>query len=213
MMNDHPSTERLHDFAEELLRDADAAAVGAHVETCAACAGEVASIRALRAELAGLPREVVPEADLRTAIRADLRRREDARVRRRVVRQIRWTLAAAAVLLVAISVTATTLVMRSPSPVAEAGDYPPNFAALEREYARAADDLLRALEAEKELIPREKLALVEENLRAVERALSETRVALSEDPGSPMLRELVLAAHRHRLDVLRRAATMPAAGS
>ena len=53
-----------------------------------------------------------------------------------------------------------------------------------------------------ELAP-ETVALVEENLLTIDRALGEAEAALRADPASAAVRELILATHEHKVDVLR----------
>lgn len=208
MRNDHPSTQQLEDFAEELLAPAQRDSVTAHLARCAACREESQRRRALVDELRALPRELQPGVDLRPGILLAVQRRSAARGRRGVLQEMRWALSAAAGILVVVTATITILLVQTPGSDARRLDVPTNFALLEREYVRAADELARALEGERERLSPETLELMAQSLRSVERALAESRAALNEDPVSPALKELVLAAHRHRLDVLRRAAVM-----
>lgn len=83
-----------------------------------------------------------------------------------------------------------------------------DFRRLESDYARAAEELLAALDGAD--VSAETSRLVRENLRTIDRALQESREALAREPGSPLLRQLVLAAHEQKLDVLRRAARLSA---
>lgn len=208
MNNDHPTAEQLEELAEERLAPAERDGVTAHLERCAACREERDRQRSIITALRTLPRELQPGLDLRPGIFAEIQRRSAARGRRAVLRDMSWALSAAAAVLVVVTATITILLVQTPDTDGRGLDVPANFAMLEREYVRAADELARALEAERERLSPEALDLMEESLRSVERALWESRAALNEDPVSPALKELVLAAHRHRLDVLRRAAIM-----
>lgn len=79
---------------------------------------------------------------------------------------------------------------------------------LDAEYARATDELLAAFREERDRLGDGTVRMIEENILTVDRALRQSRQALSTDPRSPVLRELVLDAHRQRLDVVRRAAAV-----
>lgn len=212
-MTAHPDDERLNDWVEGVLDGSERAALDDHIDSCDSCRERAEALRRLLADLRALPREVSPGADLRPAIRAQVRRRSEARA----LRRLRGPLAAAAALLVVGTATLTALVVRAlDDDGASTPDAPTallaedraavaELRALEREYGRAAEDLLAALERARSELPPGTARLVEQNVAVVERALAESRAALEEDPASPVLRELVLAAHRQRLDVLRRA--------
>lgn len=66
----HPREETLHDYVDGLLAPEAAAAVAAHVASCAACRSEVATVEALAAALA-----TVEEVPLGRDLSADVRRR------------------------------------------------------------------------------------------------------------------------------------------
>lgn len=155
-----------------------------------------------------LPREIDPGVDLRPAIRAEIRRRSAARRRMRTVLPL-----AAAMVLALAGVLGLALARGGGEPVAPTvtGGAGPaeTVLALDREYDRAAAELRRALASAGALPPTAE-RLVAGSLGTVERALAESRRALREDPSSPVLRELVLATHRQRLDVLRQAAALAA---
>jgi hypothetical protein len=54
------------------------------------------------------------------------------------------------------------------------------------------------------------MATIERNLRIIDIALEETRQALAKDPGNPALGQMVVAAWRQKVDLLRRATTLGA---
>ena len=105
---------RLDDYVGGRLSDAEAAALESHLESCAACEALLESEAAPVDAIRSLPRAVSPREDLWPGIGARLTRREPG-LRRRVAVP-RWVLAAAAVLLVAVSSGATALLLnREPS--------------------------------------------------------------------------------------------------
>jgi hypothetical protein len=78
---------------------------------------------------------------------------------------------------------------------------------LDREYRRAEEELSR-LVSDGDGLPAEAVGLVRADLSTVERALDRSRAALLRDPESEAAWRLLLAVHRQRLDVLRRATTL-----
>jgi hypothetical protein len=193
---------RFDDYVRGRLSDAEAAALESHLESCAACeallGSETAPVEAIRS----LPRAVSPREDLWPGIGARLAPREPA-LRRRVAVP-RWMLAAAAMLLVAVSSGVTAIVLdrqTSRLPVFPSS----RLAALEAEYISATQDLAGALERARSRLAPETLASIEKSLGLIDAALEESRHALARDPGNEGLRMLVVAAWRQKVDLLRRA--------
>ena len=213
MTSDHLSEWQRNEYAEDLLPAEAREAAAAHLATCPACAAEVDAVRTLRSRLAALPRSVDPGVDLRPGIRSRVRG-ESGTSGARGDRSRAPLAAAAAVALVAGAAAVALLVDRGGDDVVggAAGADPAARAvlALDREYGRAAGELRRALESGDVRLDPTTARLVRESLAVVDRAVEESRAALAEDPASPVARELVLAAHRQRLDVLRRATTLAA---
>lgn len=227
MMERHPTPARIHDWADGLLEPGEAARLEDHLEACPACAAEAAALRDLRGVLGSLPTTLDPGEDLRPGIRELRHARANAPGQgARSARTLRdlpgAALAAAAVVVLALG-TAAILVLRGAgpggpaggSPVAEAASRPgvddPAAAvvlALDREYERAGEELKARMERGTAALGARASRLLAAEIAAVEAALETTRAALREDPGSPVLRELVLVAHRQRMDVLRRAVAL-----
>ena len=220
MMKRHPPEDRLNDLVDGLLEPATEAEVTRHLASCAECTAEVDSLRRLRASAAALSRTVDPRVDLRPAIRRETARRAAGRRRvRPAAGRVRplspALLAAAAAAVVAVSLLALALSrgwdVNGPATAPLVSSEPEaTILALDREYGRAAAELRATLDAATEGLAPGTARLVWTNVHAVDRALAESRRALLEDPTSPVLRELVLAAHRQRLEVLRQAAALAA---
>ena len=209
-MHAHPDDVTLDAYVEELLEPVARAAIDAHLAACARCRDEVARQRELLGALHALPRTIEPDVDLRAAIRADVRAGAADAARRRRARSLRVSLAAAAVLLVALSAGVTALLMdrgESARTGRFAGDdrtvMLASFDARYADYDRTADQLAAVLERHRHELAPETVALVEENLRTIDRALGEAEAALLADPASPVVRELILATQEHKVDVLR----------
>ena len=237
-MNAHV-TDRLSDYLDGELSAAERAAVDAHLHGCAACADELNALRRIVAHAATVTDHDAPPArDLWAGIRArieptsipfdDFRSRRAAAspqasiaTRRRVSFSIAQ-LAAAAVLLMAISGTAAWLLRganpapsASPSAViqAEVEAVAPsadvrlvNFA--DAQYDAAVSDLERALqESRNDLNPRT-VEILERNLKLIDAAIAQARQALEEDPGNTYLNRHLVESRRRKLELLRRATAM-----
>jgi len=217
MSSEHPTEHRLNDYAEDLLPPEETVAVAAHLAICERCAAEIEAIRTLRSRLASMPAERRPGVDLRPGIVAAMAEPEP-RARRIVERGWRVPAAAAAAVLVLATVAIVSRLAgpadpAPPTAVAVPADGATHaFMALDAEYGRASRELREALDAEAARLGPAVGELVRENLAVVDRALEESRAALAEDPASGLARELVLAAHRQRLDVLRQAAALVTEG-
>jgi hypothetical protein len=170
----------------------------------------------LEAQLRGLPRELEPGRDLWPAIEARL----EPRVRRRAPAWL-WQ-AAAAVLLVAGSslLTATLLdhdddsgkMAATPRATGSATVAPPPGAAvpaayapgsqLDPEYLAARQQLTAMLNERIATLPDSTRAKLEQNLAELRRAAEQVNAALAEQPGDPLLQELLLKTYQDELAVL-----------
>jgi anti-sigma factor RsiW len=190
---------QLNGYLDGTLPAADQAAVDAHLAQCAGCRAALAQLRAVLAGARTLPPSIAPPHDLWGAIARRITERE-AQGRRRWWRERTFwagALAAAATLLIAFGLDrwATT---RLPEQRAR-----PGWVAIEADYAQAAADLARTLAAERGRLRPETVALVERNLRLIDAAIQESRAALARDPGNAELGQLVAAAYRQKVELLR----------
>jgi len=176
----------------------------------------------LDAALQGLPRAIEPPRDLWPAIAAELTARDEPRTPRRYP----WLLpAVAAMVLVAASslVTASLLGYRqqnaniaarttqvnpettSPGAGATASVTPAAFGpgyALDNEYVAARSQLASTLQARIERMPPSARQKLEANLAEMHRAANEINAALAQQPGDPLLEELLLSTYQDELAVL-----------
>jgi anti-sigma factor RsiW len=214
MTSEHPTEERLNDHVDGLLSAPDTAAVEAHLAACAACRAEVEGLRALLGAVSGLPREVAPPVEVWEALRAETSARPGRAAW--TVRLTRRELAAAAVLLVALSSGITAALLRDrggPEPsgavaVEGAVARPPaawvEFRRAEAEYLRTADDLEAVLAASRDALAPETVQVVEANLRIIDAAIGDAREALARDPANAELSNVLAATYRDKIDVLER---------
>ena len=151
-----------------------------------------------------------------TAARRSLARHRDVSSRRdgasRPVALPGWLLAAAAVLLIAVSSGGTLLLLRQTPTTAPPVRPSNNLTALESQYSAASADLTDALEKARSRLSPETVATIERSLRIIDEALAESRAALARDPGNEALEQLVVAAWRQKVDLLRRAMAIGKAG-
>lgn len=195
---------RLDAYARGTLSPADAAALEAHLESCAACEALLAEAEPQPAGTQALPKSVEPASDLWPGIHARLAPRGRGRGR---IAMPGWMLAAAAVLLIALSSGITAVLLR-PSPGRPAAPPASALSPLEVQYASAASDLSAELERARRRLAPATVQIIERNLAVIDSALAESRRALAQDPGNAQLERLVIAAWRQKMDFLRRATAL-----
>jgi len=175
-----------------------------HMEECTECRARADEMRVVLAAATALPRSIMPPRDLWPEIAGRLPAR-----RRSPVAWNRWIpLAAAALVLVAVTAAITRQLSRPPAsaPVFSASAPPAivGFAA-DRDYVLAAEDLARVLAEGRERLAPSTIAVLERNLAVIDSAIAEARAALAADPANADLRALLWSAHRQKLDLLDRA--------
>ena len=131
----------------------------------------------------------------------------------------RGVLAAAAVVLIALSSGITAILLRPETPAAgvaqtdgeavrqESGApsvLPASFRATEGEYARTIEELRLALAAQRSRLSPETIRTVDHSLAVIDSAIAEARTALLSDPGNRTLVDLLSASYQRKLDLLRR---------
>jgi len=195
---------RLDGYADGSLSEGEFQEVELHLSSCAACREQERRLRLILAQARALPRELSPSRDLW----AGIAQRIEAGRRGRAT----WWLglAAAAVLVGAVSVSllhqgepaaGPVPVTVSPASLTLEGS---SLGAAEKEYERAANELLAALQDRRQSLSPQTLANVEKNLAVIDQALTEVRAALGRDPGNKDLTRMLVSAHRKKVDTLRR---------
>lgn len=170
----------------------------------------------LDGRVAGLPRSIEPPEDLWGGIEARIHAQAVARRRRqRAVLGACSALAAAVVLAVLARPTPSDPSpdetrpglerMAASPPVPRDPPIPEVRASPIADLEQAADELTRAFVQRRSLLGEELLAVYDENLGVIDDAIDSSRAALSSHPDDPHLREVLVQAYRHKLNVLRRA--------
>lgn len=177
--------------------------------------------------IAAVPADVPPPRDLWPGIEARIAAAPAAR-RGWTVTLTLPQLAMAATLLVAVSAVVSWIAFGSSrletSPierpivaVAEPVDrqrpdaQPANFA--DAQYEAAVVDLERILQEERDRLDPRTVIVIERNLQAIDNAIQQARAALDADPANPYLNSHLAEARRHKLDLLRRAASLSTGGN
>jgi anti-sigma factor RsiW len=197
------SLAALDDYADGSLDEAAFQEVELHLAGCADCAAEHRMLRELLDRAAALPRAIAPPHDLWPGIAERLAPRRPA--------ASRWTmgLAAAAALAVAVTIVSRPrpdVPASAPptTPVASTSEgLPPALEQAEADYARAAAQLLAAIESRRNALPPGTAAALQENMKTIDAALAEVRTALRSDPSNPHLNLLLASTHQRKVEVLR----------
>jgi hypothetical protein len=231
---EHPAFEVLSDLLDGNLSQRDAGLVSEHLSACASCTATYNALAGLVASASDLPKSVLPPDDIWVDLRRSLNERKElvlptpiqvteqsARSTNgyRMSRRMVAVLAAAAVILIALSSGITALVLRgdrerlairepSPSnmrPVSGPGSVlPPGFRQTENEFNRTIEELKQAVDTQRGQLSPETIRTVDRSLAVVDSAIAEARAALLADPNNQMLVDLLSASYQRKLDLLRR---------
>jgi hypothetical protein len=200
----HPTEDDLHALADGTLAVDPRAAIARHVAECTVCAALVDRVRGLLAVVDAAPRTIDPPEDLWPAIR----RRTGAPWKTSSGTPRSWRslggLAAAAVVLVALSSTITWEIgqRRSPAGDGPAIDASPSIMTVS-DYDRLDRELATLLASQRKALRPETIATVERNLAVIDQAIAEIRTALIEDPGNRVLHDLLKSSYGQKAALLR----------
>jgi hypothetical protein len=176
-------------------------AVEQHLLACDSCRADFRFQRTLKTGIAALPRNIPPPETVWREIHQRI-----SPLRRKAIRDGWWhrpgALAAAAVLLIALTSAITALLVRRPDTTAGAG----RFSVTQAAYERAAEELAETLEFRRKDLSPTALAVIEQNLRIIDEAIRETQAALAADPRNERVAELLWASWEKKIDLLERAA-------
>ena len=176
-------------------------AVEQHLLSCDACRADFRFQRTLKTGVAALAREIAPPDRVWQGIQGRIGKRVSGSPTL-AWWQRRGILAAAAIVLIALSSTITALLVPRPETAGSLG----NYSVTEATYQRAAEELAQALETRRTEMSPAALAVVEHNLRIIDEAIRETHAALAEDPRTERVAELLWASWEKKIDLLERAA-------
>ena len=199
---------RLDDFVDRELDEAESQEIELHLAACVACAQEAAALRALVEQAARLPRTIAPGRDLWQGIAEQIQRPARAR---RMWQPWTWSALAAAAAII-LAVLWWRAGQRGPTSPSFGPGSAAQLASLEvdRDYDRAATQLLAAVNARRGSLTPEAQARIDESLRVIAQALTAIRSELAKEPASPSLNHLLISVHQRRIEVLRTLAGLTA---
>jgi len=225
-MNENISEERLNDYVDGLLPEADAAEVERLLASSVEARATVEFLRSLRTQAGQLPQSLQPERDLWPEIRSRMAPAPLASVEGGVAAPsgaswwprldgMQWAaLAAAAMFLMVTSSAITAWVIGAPTPGAPPDAATPVAVSLEdvpigaAEYAVEIEQLLSALYENRDTLDPDTVSTIDTNLRVINRAIRRAREALDEDPQHGGLNRMLSSNYRRKLELLQRANRM-----
>ena len=208
-MTEHLDFDALNDLVDGQLSPEKIVAAHAHLATCVRCQAAHDALTRTISAAAALPRDVVPPAASWDGVLARLAPR-----RRRVFNMSFAGLAAAALLIAALSAGVTALVMRNDTHDARVSSAPTQhsvqprhivFAAEEKSYAESAAQLEAMLAGRRDSLAPSTVATVERSLRVADSAIAEARAALERDPANRAIEAILVSNYDRKIDLLRRA--------
>jgi len=221
-----PWIDRLSEHVDgELSGEAEAALVQ-HLRECARCREAVVELQQVR-QLAAAVQATPPATDLwpgiaaRIAAPADVVRLEERRPRRWHVSFTVPQLAAAAVVLMALSGGAVWFAtggsVGAPTAAAPAltPERPPVLLASSETagYERAISELQQALRNRDQTLDSTTVAVLRHSLATIDAAIADARAALEQDPSNPFLYHHLDGTMKKKVEILRRAVSARRAAS
>jgi hypothetical protein len=202
----------LDDYVDGGLPPQQSSVVEEHLQRCLPCRRELSELRRLLEKARELPVSIEPERDLWPGIRRQLippigRTSRWTRSGWRA-QSAAWFLAAAALAILAVSLTLNTYREQTPARFADAGPTATGsrveVAAWERELEKPTAALREMLEARRQELPAETIAAVEENLLIIEEAIQEIQLALEQNPDNRQLTFLLADRYQREIELLKR---------
>jgi hypothetical protein len=211
-------TDRLSEYADGDLSEAEQAAVEAHLETCPGCAATLADLRRI-VRRARVLSEHQPARDLWPGI-AD---RIGAGPRRRRISFSMPQLLAAGIALALLSGGGAWVLHPGPGGSATrwSPPAPPDFPvaavgiteATAPTYASAVDDLERILAEGRGRLDSTTVRVLEQNLALIDQAIAQAQRAVAADSANAYLNTHLAETMRRKIDLLRQAAALVSAVS
>jgi len=206
----HIDLDQLGDLIDGRLSLEAEREIERHLARCDACSAQRDRLETLIGAARALPDEIEPPSDAWDNVRE--------RVAPRPIRlgARHWSLlAAAAVILVALSSGVTALLLRRPMPidvrrappsaVNASFTLPPVARSIDADYAGAIHELTETLSERRAQLDPATVAKVEASLRVIDGAIDEARRALATDPADPTLLDLLAGHYERKVELLRRA--------
>lgn len=212
----------LDELIDGTMTAADESAVRSHLAACPSCRAELESAQGLLTKARSLRRSIEPERDLWPGIAGSIENRRVVhgtfvRSPESTSRRLWMAAAAAAILVVSVSVAYMAGLERGRPRSAALTPVNPSDSYMEAAYGGLAGDLeqtrdeLRASlgKRQDELSP-ETWSVVVDNLEVIDNAIGRIEIALAENPDDGWLNRQLTVAYRRQIDLLQRASRLPA---
>jgi anti-sigma factor RsiW len=216
-------TDRLSEYLDGELTQAEQEALEAHLMECAECGRTLQQLRAVVAR-AGQVIDREPQHDLWAGIAARIEtaaRDQDmsiatSPIKRRVSFSIPQ-LAAASIALMLVSATAVYMMLQpgrtqiADGPTVEVAAPTPaqrSVRAVTRRYDDAVSELQGVLDRNRDQLDTATVRVLEQNLAIIDRAINEARAALGQEPANPYLTKYLDEAMQRKVQLLRRATSV-----
>ena len=206
---------RLADYLDGTIGDAERVAIEAHLATCESCAAIVRALDERPAAATSLP-TLSPSRDLWSGIAARIEPRVLPLAKRGAVwtperRRVAGLLAGAATLIAAsVMITLSVVVVRKPEVVAVKPDtvhvVDPRFAV----YDSTITLLTSAVSSRQSQLDTATIRIIKKNLTIIDAAIAESRAALAKDPKNKYLTQQLTRVLDQKVGLLRTAALLPA---
>jgi hypothetical protein len=205
---------RLSEYLDGELDNAERVALEAHLATCGACYTTLGELKRVVARAQSL-QDTPPDKDLWFGIRAGITSarvavdRRDRLVRRRFSLTV-GQLLAASIALVLLSSGGAYVALRSgssnvtPSPAADRGPRITPVATWTAPTDAAISELQATLTQNERRLDTMTVRIVRENLAIIDRAIADARIALQKDPGNAYLNFHLAQTMRRKVELLRR---------
>lgn len=224
-MNTNELEQRLHDYIDDELDDAERAEFEQSMALDPALRKEVEAVQTILSEAAELPREVEPPKDFWPALSQQIEHGDKGASHFGGRGRPWWAqpivYAAAALLLVAgvmlgAMFRADFAPALNPAEVVAVlfGGTPDTvvsqeFRSAETQYIEARSQLRMAVEEQKSKLSPDTLAVIEQNLDIIDNAIQDMQVALAKNPRDTRLSEQLLAMYQKQVDLLQQASQLP----
>lgn len=220
-MMDHEFDNRIEEYVEGTLTPDLTERMEAHLAACERCRSAVDLLRCILDETPRLSRSIEPGADLWPAISARIE--GEPRVwggdpgsgpsapRSRMPRSRAFTLAAAALVLMAIGAswwmsrqTGPGIAPTNPLMVTAGTSLMDEFESTESAYLEAAEVLEASFRLERGMLTNETAEALDRNLEILDSAIDEVRMTVAANPRDPEALDHLAVTYRNKVDVLRR---------
>ncbi len=212
----------LDELIAETMEASDEAAARSHLGSCASCRAEFEGRRSLLDAARSLPRSIEPEHDLWPGVVGRINTRMVvrgffARPTGSSSRRLWMAAAAAAILVVSVSIAYMAGLERGRPRSAELAATNPGDSYMEAAYGdlaidleQARDQLRASLEQRQDELSTETWSVVMDNLGVIDNAIGRIEIALADNPNDGRLNRQLKVAYRRQIDLLQRATRLPA---